>query len=108
MALPSLPTLLLLLPTVILLLYIYASLSSSLSPHPLLAPAVLPSLASIARDLALCSSQDVITHIRDIYPEDVFEGGGYAVLPYGKTRFWVVGPSEGTKVRMIFEVERES
>ena len=53
----------------------------------------------MARDIALSSSKDVIAHIRDIYPEDVFDGGGYAALPYGKTRFWVVGPLDGIKVR---------
>ncbi|PPQ92752.1 hypothetical protein CVT25_003861 [Psilocybe cyanescens] len=36
-----------------------------------------------------------------IYPEDYFSGGGYAVFPAGKVRYWLLGPEKGKKVVLI-------
>lgn len=36
-----------------------------------------------------------------IYPEDFFPGGAYAELPYGRVRYWQLGPKRGRKVILI-------
>ncbi|KAI9063015.1 alpha/beta-hydrolase [Trametes sanguinea] len=41
------------------------------------------------------------SRIRQIYPEDLFPNGNYAQLPYGRVRYWILGPEEGTKVVLI-------
>ncbi|KAI0732346.1 alpha/beta-hydrolase [Fomitopsis betulina] len=33
--------------------------------------------------------------IRQIYPEGFFPNGGYLQLPYGRTRYWLLGPEDG-------------
>ncbi|KAE9408220.1 alpha/beta-hydrolase [Gymnopus androsaceus JB14] len=38
---------------------------------------------------------------RKIYPEDFFEGGGYATFPYGRVRYWLMGPESGKKIVLI-------
>lgn len=35
---------------------------------------------------------------KELYPEDIFEGGGYAALPYGKTKYYLFGSEDGKKV----------
>lgn len=37
----------------------------------------------------------------EIYPEDIYPGGAYVELPYGKVRYWLLGPETGRKVVMI-------
>lgn len=34
----------------------------------------------------------------EAYPEDFFEGGGYANLPFGKIKYFVLGPEDAPKV----------
>ncbi|EIW64718.1 alpha/beta-hydrolase [Trametes versicolor FP-101664 SS1] len=41
------------------------------------------------------------SRIRQIYPEDLFPNGNYAQLPYGRVRYWLLGPEDGTKVVLI-------
>ncbi|KAH9937644.1 Alpha/Beta hydrolase protein [Fomitopsis serialis] len=41
------------------------------------------------------------SRIRQIYPEDFFPNGGYVQLPYGRTRYWLLGPEDGVKVVLI-------
>ncbi|KIK00540.1 hypothetical protein K443DRAFT_679111 [Laccaria amethystina LaAM-08-1] len=36
-----------------------------------------------------------------IYPENYYPGGGYATFPYGRVRYWVMGPETGEKVVLI-------
>jgi hypothetical protein len=35
-----------------------------------------------------------------VYPEDFFPGGAYVELPHGRTRYWVLGPEDGKRVRV--------
>jgi len=41
------------------------------------------------------------SRIRSIYPEDIFPNGSYVQLPYGRVRYWLLGPEDGTKVVLI-------
>ncbi|KAH9835600.1 alpha/beta-hydrolase [Rhodofomes roseus] len=41
------------------------------------------------------------SRIRQIYPDDLFPNGGYVQLPYGRTRYWLLGPEDGVKVVLI-------
>ncbi|OSD03485.1 alpha/beta-hydrolase [Trametes coccinea BRFM310] len=43
----------------------------------------------------------VASRIRQLYPEDLFPNGRYVQLPYGRMRYWILGPEEGTKVVLI-------
>ncbi|KAH8828979.1 Alpha/Beta hydrolase protein [Flagelloscypha sp. PMI_526] len=36
-----------------------------------------------------------------VYPPDTYPGGGYAPLPYGKTRYWLFGPEDGQKIVLL-------
>jgi hypothetical protein len=36
-----------------------------------------------------------------IYPEDFYPGGAYVDLPHGRTRYWLLGPEDGTRVRVV-------
>ena len=35
----------------------------------------------------------------EIYPEDIHGEGLYVNLPYGRVRYWLLGPVDGKKVR---------
>jgi hypothetical protein len=35
-----------------------------------------------------------------IYPEDFYEGGSYVTFPHGRTRYWLLGPENGKRVRL--------
>ncbi|EKM59110.1 uncharacterized protein PHACADRAFT_25221 [Phanerochaete carnosa HHB-10118-sp] len=39
--------------------------------------------------------------IRQVYPEDIYPNGDYYPSPYGRVRYWIVGPEEGRKVVLI-------
>ncbi|KAI0374220.1 alpha/beta-hydrolase [Pilatotrama ljubarskyi] len=41
------------------------------------------------------------SRIRQIFPEDLFPNGSYAPLPYGRVRYWILGPEDGPKVVLI-------
>ncbi|KLO08642.1 alpha/beta-hydrolase [Schizopora paradoxa] len=62
--------------------------SFPLPPEPL---AIHPSLASLPQD----------SRSWKIYPEDFFEGGQYASFPFGKVRYWLMGPKNGEKVVLV-------
>ncbi|KAH9944428.1 alpha/beta-hydrolase [Epithele typhae] len=39
--------------------------------------------------------------LRQMYPDDLFPNGAYAALPYGRVRYWLMGPQDGIKVVLI-------
>ncbi|KAI0335324.1 alpha/beta-hydrolase [Cubamyces sp. BRFM 1775] len=41
------------------------------------------------------------SRIRQRYPADFLPNGDYAPLPYGRVRYWILGPENGTKVALI-------
>ncbi|KAH9898450.1 alpha/beta-hydrolase [Cubamyces lactineus] len=41
------------------------------------------------------------SRIRQRYSDDFLPNGDYAPLPYGRVRYWILGPEEGTKVVLI-------
>lgn len=88
-------------PVPLLLLLIYLVTQFPRPQEPL---HIYPSLASIPRS----------NRVWEIYNEDYFPGGGYAVLPHGRVslyldlfashihvyqvRYWLMGPEDGEKV----------
>ena len=76
---------LLVLPGLILLLYVLTAFPHT--PQPL---ALHHSLASLPKDSPAWT----------IYPEDIFTGGAYATFPFGRVRYWMLGPEDGIKVRV--------
>ncbi|KAH9849809.1 alpha/beta-hydrolase [Lenzites betulinus] len=50
----------------------------------------------------------VTSRIRQVYPEDLFPNGNYAQLPYGRTRYWILGPEDGVKVVLIHGISTPS
>ncbi|KAG8879919.1 hypothetical protein FRB98_005453 [Tulasnella sp. 332] len=39
----------------------------------------------------------LLKRFKEVYPEDFFEGGGYAALPHGKTHYYLLGPKNAPK-----------
>ncbi|KIY63233.1 alpha/beta-hydrolase [Cylindrobasidium torrendii FP15055 ss-10] len=39
--------------------------------------------------------------INEIYPEDIYPGGGYADLPIGRVKYWLLGPEHGEKLVLV-------
>ena len=86
-------------PLLLLLIYLVTQF-----PRPQESLHIYPSLASVPRS----------NRVWEIYNEDYFPGGGYAVLPYGRVslcldlfaphiheyqvRYWLMGPEDGEKV----------
>ena len=86
-------------PPLLLLIYLVTQF-----PRPQESLHIYPSLASVPRS----------NRVWEIYDEDYFPGGGYAVLPYGRVspypgqsasythvdqvRYWLMGPEDGEKV----------
>ncbi|KAA1466620.1 alpha/beta-hydrolase [Dentipellis sp. KUC8613] len=60
-------------------------------PHAPEVTAIHASLASLPKH---CKSWD-------IYPEDFYPGGAYVSLPFGRVRYWLLGPEDGKKVVLI-------
>ncbi|KAF9535128.1 Alpha/Beta hydrolase protein [Crepidotus variabilis] len=77
---------LLLLPPLLLVTYLFSAF-----PHPPLPVHVHKSLASLPPTEKSWS----------IYPEDFYPGGGYASLPNGRVRYWLLGPPRGKKIVLI-------
>ncbi|KAF8334855.1 Alpha/Beta hydrolase protein [Amanita rubescens] len=75
---------LLVIPPLLAAIYIIASF-----PYPPAPLTILPSLSS----LPIAWS---------IYPDDYYAGGAYAPLPFGKVRYWLLGPEKGQKVRLHY------
>jgi hypothetical protein len=69
---------------------IFASYLLAAFPNPPETLHVHPSLASLPSSAKSWQ----------IYPEDYYEGGAYAVFPYGRMRYWLMGPEKGKKVRL--------
>ncbi|TCD71510.1 hypothetical protein EIP91_008891 [Steccherinum ochraceum] len=46
--------------------------------------------------------------IRKLYPDDVYPNGSYYPSPYGRVRYWIVGPSGGRKVSFIHGISTPS
>jgi len=57
-------------------------------PNPPEALNIFPSFASLPPN----------SKAREIYPEDFYESGSYTNSPYGRTRYWLLGPENGKKV----------
>lgn len=68
---------------------IFASYLLAAFPNPPETLNVHPSLASLPLDAKSWR----------IYPEDYYEGGAYVNFPYGRVRYWIMGPENGKKVR---------
>ncbi|EJD01733.1 alpha/beta-hydrolase [Fomitiporia mediterranea MF3/22] len=73
-------------PALLVVLRLLASFP--LPPEPV---AVYPSLASLPKD----------SHSWLIYPENFYEGGNYVNFPFGRVRYWLLGPEEGQKIVLI-------
>ncbi|KAF8702342.1 hypothetical protein AX14_014407 [Amanita brunnescens Koide BX004] len=82
-ALQCLTLTLLVVPPLLAAIYIIASF-----PYPPAPLTILPSLSS----LPIAWS---------IYPDNYYSGGAYAPLPFGKVRYWLLGPEKGQKVILI-------
>ncbi|KAK7696088.1 hypothetical protein QCA50_000731 [Cerrena zonata] len=50
-----------------------------------------PSLSTLSKD----------SRSWQIYPEDFFQGGAYTTLPYGRVRYWLLGPEDGKRIVLI-------
>ncbi|KAL9713172.1 hypothetical protein Ac2012v2_004413 [Leucoagaricus gongylophorus] len=70
---------------------IFASYLLVTFPNPPEALNIFPSFASLPPN----------SKSREIYPEDFYEGGSYADSPYGRTRYWLLGPENGKKIVLI-------
>ncbi|KAI0268094.1 alpha/beta-hydrolase [Gloeopeniophorella convolvens] len=77
---------LLLIPPLLLISYFFAQF-----PHAPQGYSVHPSLASLGPE----------TKAKDIYPEDYYTGGAYVSLPFGRVRYWLMGPENGKKIVLI-------
>ncbi|KLO14437.1 alpha/beta-hydrolase [Schizopora paradoxa] len=61
-------------------------------------------MAFVLPDLQIWPSleaQPTDSRVREVYPEDIYPGGGYANLPMGRTKYWLFGPEDGEKVVLI-------
>ncbi|KAI0339886.1 alpha/beta-hydrolase [Trametopsis cervina] len=43
--------------------------------------------------------------LRELYPEDTYPGGAYYPSPFGRTKYWIVGPEDGQKVVLIHGIK---
>ncbi|KAK2459954.1 hypothetical protein APHAL10511_008039 [Amanita phalloides] len=69
---------------------------------PLLAVAyLLASFPHPPAPLIVLSSLSSLPIAWSIYPDDYYAGGAYAPLPFGKVRYWLLGPENGQKVVLI-------
>ncbi|OCH96459.1 alpha/beta-hydrolase [Obba rivulosa] len=74
-------------------------MSSESAPEPAPFPfPVYPSLEAVPKSAA----------IRQVYPEDLYPNGNYVQLPYGRTRYWLLGPEDGIKVVLIHGISTPS
>ncbi|THH29791.1 hypothetical protein EUX98_g4385 [Antrodiella citrinella] len=77
---------LLIIPAVTLLVYFL-----TVFPHSPAELVVQPSLSSLPKDVRSWQ----------IYAEDFFQGGAYVNFPYGRVRYWMLGPEDGTRIVLI-------
>jgi len=59
---------------------------------------VIYSMESLNKDLPL----------RQLYPEDIYPNGDYYSSPFGRVRYWIVGPEDGKKVVLIHGISTPS
>lgn len=96
---------LLVLPAIVIAVYFLTSF-----PHVPESVVIHPSLASLNRT----NESNVAERVKAVYPEDFWEKqvqdgdgrsvdveGRYVSLPLGRTRYWVMGPEDGTKVSYV-------
>lgn len=74
---------LLVFPAVVLALYFVTAF-----PHTPDTLVIHPSLATLPKH---CRSWQ-------IYPEQIYGNGAYVSFPYGRVRYWLLGPEDGIKV----------
>ncbi|KAI0782541.1 alpha/beta-hydrolase [Abortiporus biennis] len=77
---------LLILPAITLFIYFLTVFPHN--PDPLV---INPSLSTLPKD----------SRSWQIYSEDFFEGGAYVKFPYGRVRYWLMGPEDGKKTVLI-------
>ncbi|RDB19990.1 hypothetical protein Hypma_013074 [Hypsizygus marmoreus] len=77
---------LLIIPPILITTYLLAAF-----PHPPEPIFLHKSLASLPPDAKSWS----------IYPENYYPGGAYVSLPFGRMRYWLLGPEKGKKVVLI-------
>ncbi|PBK63462.1 alpha/beta-hydrolase [Armillaria solidipes] len=77
---------LLILPPLLLTTYLFAAF-----PSPPSSVYLYPSLSSLPQE---CRSWK-------IYSEDYYSGGAYVDFPYGRVRYWLLGPETGRKIVLI-------
>lgn len=77
---------LLILPTLTILLYFL-----TVFPHNPDSIIIHPSLSTLSKD----------SRSWQIYSSDFFDGGAYVTFPYGRVRYWLLGPPDGKKVVLI-------
>ncbi|KAK0207113.1 Alpha/Beta hydrolase protein [Desarmillaria ectypa] len=77
---------LLILPPLLLTTYLFAAF-----PSPPSSVYLYPSLSSLPQE---CRSWK-------IYSEDYYSGGAYVDFPYGRVRYWLLGPENGRKIVLI-------
>lgn len=46
--------------------------------------------------------------LRLMYSDDIYPNGSYYPSPFGKTRYWIIGPEEGAKVTLIHGITTPS
>ncbi|KAH8092510.1 alpha/beta-hydrolase [Cristinia sonorae] len=77
---------LLILPAITILVYFL-----TVFPHNPACLVIHPSLSSLSKE----------SRSWQIYDEDFFQGGAYVSFPYGRVRYWLFGPEEGTRIVLI-------
>ncbi|TCD65971.1 hypothetical protein EIP91_001963 [Steccherinum ochraceum] len=60
-------------------------------PHHPASLVIQPSLSSLSKD----------SRSWEIYAEDFFQGGAYVTFPYGRVRYWLMGPEDGPRIVLI-------
>ncbi|KAK0443949.1 Alpha/Beta hydrolase protein [Desarmillaria tabescens] len=56
---------------------------------------------SAKNTLTIHPSLATVSQAWEVYPEDFYPGGSYAELPFGRTRYWLLGPEMGRKLVLI-------
>lgn len=66
-------------------------------PSPARPPKIHPGLAELPGP-----DDERRKRLKAIYPENFYEGGGYADLPFGKLRYYMLGNELSPKVKRMF------
>ena len=57
-----------------------------------------PRKMKISKGLANVPLGALQERVHEIYPDNMHGEGQYVTLPYGRVKYWLVGPAEGKKV----------